>query len=174
MLRDGLERASRERRLSVRALAKKLAYKQATVLSHMANGRVAVPLERASGIARELDLPEAEFLVAAVEQRAPQAADLLRKNTPIQSTESVGSGFITQLAEIVGTLLEHLNEEQKQVVREVVLEPRPRRRWLSTAELPAVLVLRQARPEMTKDGLPSIELERLLRALSGGSLNTHP
>ena len=75
MLRAALDRAQREQRLSIRKLGQRLGYKQATVLSHMATGRVLVPLERAADlhglIPRVEDKKQA---AAAAEARAKQAA----------------------------------------------------------------------------------------------------
>lgn len=160
MLREGIRRQAEQGR-SIRSLGKALNYKQAVVLSHMANGRVPVPLERAPDIARATGLDPSQFLAAAVAQRNPEAADLLGRQI---AADRVG-GIAFELAAIADAPLDALNEEQQAVLREVVADPRPRRRWLAVAELPAVLSLRQARPRMVHDGLSGADLERILDAL---------
>jgi len=82
MLRSALDRASSERKLSTREVAKQLGFKQATFISQMAQGRSRVPLERAIELARAVDLPPASFLAAAVAQQVPEALDLLGFDSP--------------------------------------------------------------------------------------------
>jgi hypothetical protein len=147
----------RARGTSVRSLGKKLGYKQATVLSHIAHGRVAVPMKRAADIALVVELPPEDFLSAAVEQRTPTAAEYL-------GGRDRGFGF--ELGLISGQSLDQLNDEQKQVAREVVADERPTRRWLSLAELPAIMLLRELRPNITQSGLSSkdrLAIEQALR-----------
>ena len=165
MLSEGLKRANRERRLSLRSLAKVLGYKQATVLSHMAKGRIAIPLERAPQIARAVGLPVAELLLAAVEQRSPEAGDILshRASGAFESA----SNLVFDLNLIAGHSIDQLNEEQKMVLREVVADPKPTRRWLGLVELPAVMFLRELRPEMASRGLSAADRGNIETALSG-------
>jgi hypothetical protein len=146
----------KERGVSLRSIARRLGYKQAAVLSHMAHGRVAVPLERALDIAREVDLNPREFLAAAVSQRTPEAHDLLS-----------GSGFeafglANELALIAGGSSSDLSDEQLSVMREVASDPRPRRRWLSVAELQAVTAIREARPDFRERGLSGSDLNIIM------------
>ena len=136
MLRSGLNR-QKANGISLRAVAKKLRYAQATVLSHMANGRVAVPIERATQIAREVELDEREFLAAVVAQRAPEAKNLLSQGY------ETAFGLVAEIAMIAGTPPDQLTDEQKAVIREVAGDASPRRRWLSLAELRAVTVIRE-------------------------------
>src|SRR5688572_16263254 len=71
MLASGLKVAALERGLSLRAIGGRLEYKQPVVLSHMATGRVPIPLDRALDIAREVGLPDKPFLEAVLQQRHP-------------------------------------------------------------------------------------------------------
>lgn len=129
-----LERTKVERGLSVRQLAKRLRYKQAVVLSHMANGKSPIPIDRAEDLARELDLDAKSFLRAVVEQRHPEVSwGLLADVSPTEN----GDGLAGELEAILGTSLEQLSSEQRRVMREVASEPKPERRWLSVHELPA-------------------------------------
>ena len=164
MLRGALDRARAERGISIRSLGRQLGYKQATVLSHMASGRVAIPLERAAEIARAVDIPPAQFLAAAVQQRTAEAADLLGAKEGFVGDDDTGIAFEMRL--ISGAPLDGLNEDQKSVLREVVADPNPCRRWLTVAELPAVLTLRGLRPKLRSVGLDEadrIKIEAALR-----------
>lgn len=165
MLRHAFERAQAERGLSIRSIGKLLGYKQATVLSHMANGRVAVPLERATEIARAVELAPADFLLAALEQRNSEAAGLMSGSHELSRQPH---DFAFEMRAIAGVDIDQLSVEQKAVLREVVNEPHPGRRWVTLAELPTILALREAWPDVSERGLPRSvlsEVTRVVRAL---------
>lgn len=159
MLRNGVKSA-KSRGISLRSIAKSLGYKQATVLSHMASGRVAIPIKRAQQIAITLNLDPGEFVAAVVGQHSAATSDLLHQSTASQSDE-----FATDLVAIADHPLSELTEEQRSVMREVVSDPNARRRWLSLAELPVVLDLRRMRPAMREKGLNDYDRNRLRDAL---------
>src|SRR3546814_5165656 len=60
MLATALKRAWNEKRLSQRTLAKQLGYRSSVVLSHMASGRVPIPIERVDDYAQLLDIDRSE------------------------------------------------------------------------------------------------------------------
>ena len=163
MLRHGLNTASAEHRRSLRSIAKELGYKQATVLSHMASGRVLVPLDRAREIALAVGIDPADLLMAAVEQRVEGARQILSRQ---KAQHAFVTGFVHDLADIASSDLDHLSDETKRIIREVVSDPLPTRRWLSLAELPAVMLLRRALPRLASEGLTSDDRERLENALN--------
>jgi hypothetical protein len=165
MLANGLRAAKHDKR-SLRTIAKDLNYKQATVLSHMSKGRVPVPLDRAAQIAGVIGIDPAEFLLAAVEQRTSDAPKLL---CPDGLESSAHKGFAGELALIAGGSLDLLDEQHRSVIREVVTDAAPRRRWLSPAELPLVLRLRELRPAMKGEGLPPGEVQLMLGVLGARS-----
>lgn len=164
MMREGIYRLKHERRISLRMLAFELGYKQATVLSHMANGRVAVPLERAQAIASALQLPADRFLAAVAEQRIPGLAAALTEQPKGSPNEE--KGFAQDLRVIADLDFDDLNPEQKSVLREVVADPRPGRRWLSLAELPVIAELRTLRPNVKETGLSELDRTNVRNALS--------
>lgn len=133
MMAAALERAKGERGLSVRQLAKQLGYKQAVVLSHMANGKSPIPIDRAEELADTLYMDEKNFLRAVVEQRHPEVSWNLLAGNLIQD---VSDGLASQLEAILGTSLNQLNKEQRRVMREVAADPIPGRRWVSIHHLP--------------------------------------
>ncbi len=162
MLAAGLENASRERRLSARKIAEMLNYKQSVVLSHMASGRVPIPIDRAEQIADVLQLDREEFLKAILKQRHPEVDWRFIEG----AAEGASSeGLVHELAVSMGKPLGELSMEQRAVMREVAADPQPRRRWLSVHELIAVETIREARPAVSSEGLPPSDLTAIREAL---------
>jgi transcriptional regulator with XRE-family HTH domain len=168
MLREAIAQKRAEGK-SLRDLARKLSYRQSTVLSHMANGRVGVPLSRAVEMARVFGLPAAEFARAVSEQRSGSVfTQAMMGDMPDSEILPLhGDHFLNELEEIAGRELRHLTEEQKRVLREVVVDPRADRRWVALAELPTLSLLRDLRPGMREAGLSPAEKAALRRALNG-------
>jgi hypothetical protein len=157
MLAEGLRRASSERGLSVRQLGKKLHYKQAVVLSHWATGRVPIPIDRAVEVAREVGIPEREFLLAVLEQRHAEVDWKL--------ITGFNDDLIEDLEDIAGKPLSTLSADHQQVMKEVVAEARPQRRWLTLSEVPVMEAIREQVPYVRSDGMPRGMIERLTTAL---------
>lgn len=166
MLADAIRR-KQAAGFSLRRLAPTLGYKQSTVLSHMANGRIPVPMARAKQIASVMGIPQSEFMIAVMEQREPEASAMLMAG-PIDLARSPQS-FAEELEEIAGRSLNDLNAEQKEVMRKVAVDPNPARRWLSEAELPATALLRRLRPDMGQNGLSASDKALLAEALQAKS-----
>lgn len=157
MLTDGLRRAQLEG-LSLRKLAQRLDYKQAVVLSHMGTGRVPIPIDRALDIARAVGLPDKEFLMACLTQRHPEI------NWAFLS--DCDDEFSHELTLLAGRPLDELPMEHRWVIREVVADPHPSRRWLKIAELTAVELLRDLRPNLASEGLSGSDRRAVREALS--------
>jgi hypothetical protein len=158
LLAGAIAERARER-VSLRELGRRLEYRQPVVLSHMATGRVPIPIDRALDIAGVVGLSPKRFLHAVLEQRHPGIDWSLL-------TDSV-SGTAAELETIAGKPLDELTAGAKAVLREVVIDPQPRRRWLSTAELPAVELLRELRPQLREQGLSAedkVELRRSMKS----------
>lgn len=137
---------------SLRGLARQLRYKQATVLSHMANGRIPIPLERVHDLAETLVLDEGEFAVAALTQRFP-ATDW-RSLLPADRSQVAQAGeFLWKVEGAAGKPVTELSEEQIRIIMEVAATPEPARRWLSTPELRVLEMIRRERPNLTTYGL---------------------
>ena len=160
MLAEGLRRASAERGISVRQLGKKLNYKQAVVLSHWATGRVPIPIDRAVEVAREVGLPEREFLLAVLEQR--------HKEVDWGLITDLNDDLVVDLEAIAGKPLSTLSPEHQQIMKEVVAEAQPRRRWLTLSEVPAMEAIREQAPYVRSDGLPRRLVETITTALRRG------
>ncbi|MEO1969552.1 MAG: hypothetical protein ABGW87_12675 [Sphingomonadaceae bacterium] len=161
MLTEGLARASQDRKLSMRKVGALLGYKQAVVLSHMATGRVPIPIDRAEDIAQVLEIDPAAFLQAVVEQRHPDVSWAL-----LGVHDDGGDSMVHELAVSLGRPISNLSQEQRAVMREVAAEQRPRRRWLTVHELIAIDLLRDLRPAISSDGLEASDIEAIRRALS--------
>lgn len=157
MLSEGLRAAAVDRGLSVRQIGKLLDYKQAVVLSHMANGRVPIPIDRALDIAEVVGLPAKEFLIAVLEQRHPEVNWGL--------ITGIGDDFVASLEALAGRSLSQLSAEHRAVMREVVVEPHPGRRWLNLAEVPLVDALRHEEPNLRTEGVTARQKETIVSAL---------
>jgi hypothetical protein len=154
MLSAGLQRAHDERSLSLRTIGKMLNYKQAVVLSHMALGRVPIPIDRAEDLAEVLDMDKAKFLTAVVEQRHPEVNWSLIATGPLTDQ---ATPLAQELEAILGTGLDGLSAAQRAVMREVASDPRPRRRWLSVHEVPVMELVRAWRPQVVEEGLTATD-----------------
>ncbi|WP_174297769.1 helix-turn-helix domain-containing protein [Sphingomonas bacterium] len=74
MLAAGFEQTTASRKISLRQLGKKLGYKQAVALSHMAKGRIPISIERATQLSEALGFDQGTFLMAILEQRYPMVS----------------------------------------------------------------------------------------------------
>ena len=162
MLAEGLARAKEEQGMSVRQIGKLMNYKTAVVLSHMATGRVPIPIDRAVQMAELLKLDEESFLLSVLQQRHP---DIDWGRLFQRTTSSGDDGLALELEAVLGARLKNLTHEQRAVMREVAGERFPRRRWLSVHELALVTRLRESFPQLTSDGLDQANMERLMSAL---------
>lgn len=163
MLAAALKRASDERAMSLRQIAKLLNYKQAVVLSHMSLGRVPIPIDRAEEIAEVLDLNKETFLRAVLEQRHPDVDWSLLRMGNDKAISS--SGIAHELEVILGAPLATLSLSHRRILREIVNDPRPERRWLTIQELPVVELVRAWRPTVREAGLSDEDRQILAQAL---------
>lgn len=171
LLSAGLQRASEDRDLSLRSVGKLLNYKQAVVLSHMALGRVPIPIDRAEDIAGVLDLDKSTFLAAVVEQRHPDVKWSLLSGVGSGSSDEAGT-LAQDLEAIVGRSLSQLTPEHRMVLREVVTDKHPSRRWLTIHEVPAIEIVRKHRPALNELGLSRSDRLALEQALVGTTQGT--
>jgi len=158
MLAEGLARAKEEQGLSIRQIGKQMGYKTSVVLSHMALGRVPIPIDRTEELADIIRLDRKAFLQAVIKQRHPDVSWSLLS----EPGSPLGSDNLAQeLQAALGGRLTDLNREHRAVMREVAAERSPRRRWLSVHELHAVGVLRELFPHMGTEGIDPSELDRI-------------
>ena len=153
MLAHGLRSASQERGISLREIGRRLKYKQPVVLSHMATGRVPIPLDRAAAIAAEVGLPTGQFLVAVLEQRHPEVDWGLITGT--------ADSFATELERTAGKALSAMSAAHHRVLRDVVRDSDPEERWLSIPEIAAVKYLQKLFPKLPTSGLSEADREAL-------------
>jgi transcriptional regulator with XRE-family HTH domain len=153
MLAAGLRTAARERQLSLREIARRLGYKQPAGLSHMALGRVPIPIDRAYEIANHVGLPPDLFLDAVLRQHHPNVewALITGETDP----------FVSALQSSVDVPLSSLGAEHQRIVQEVVKDNKPEERWLTISEVAAVNLLREVFPHLTVAGLSIEELQNL-------------
>jgi hypothetical protein len=167
MLAAGLKQAEEEKGLSQRTIAKTLNYKSSVVLSHMALGRVPIPIDRALEIARLLKMDSSRFLLAVLQQRHPDI-DFPRLLNAGKGGSAKGSKVesyvMDELQAIAGKPLDDLPVDKVNVLREAVGDPNPQRRWLAFHELPTVELLRQKHPRGLTPGA-RVKLSEFLEGL---------
>ena len=145
LLAGALEAMSREKGISLREIGRGLGYKQPVVLSHMSSGRVPVPIGKAPAIARAVGLPERDFTLAVLEQR--------HSEVNWETLMALDDDLIEELTSIAGGALGSLPADVKNILREVVADPRAPKRWLSIAELGPAELLRKLRPHIRSEGI---------------------
>jgi hypothetical protein len=167
MLADGIRRADQERGISQRQAALSLGYKQSAVLSHMANGRVPIPIDRALELAQFFGIDRASFLRAVLEQRHPQVDFelLLMPSSVIAGRPQAKSDALEELEAIAGRPLEEIPAEQMRVVKEALSDRDASRRWLSVNELALIELIRRRRPDVARVGLSRPDRDKIERAL---------
>jgi transcriptional regulator with XRE-family HTH domain len=158
MLADGLRSAAQERGLSLREIGRRLGYKQPVVLSHMAKGRVPIPIDRAPEIAHQVGMRPDRFLEAVLHQHHPQ----------------IEWGLITGTERAAGKSVSELSAGHQQVIREVVQDQKPEERWLAIPEIAAVKLLRELFPNMRKSGLSEEDQDALRLAAALGTAEDAP
>lgn len=164
MLAQGLARAKEERGWSIRQIGKLMGYKTSVVLSHMASGRVPIPIDRAEELADIIGLDKKDFLQSVLIQRHPRVSWGLLSG-PYQTIRN--DNLTLELEAALGSSLKDLSLEQRAVMREVAAEKSPRRRWLTVHELHAVEKLRKLFPSIRNEGISSADwsgVEALLTA----------
>lgn len=151
MLAAALEKASEEKGWSQRQLAKMLNYKTSVVLSHMALGRVPIPVDRAMDFARLLGMDRQKFILAVLEQRHPEidfgrifGITAKQKGTAKGGRES---HTLEELEALAGRPLDELPNDRINVLREVVASSDAAKRWLALHELPTVELIRNSHPQ---------------------------
>ena len=150
--------------LSLRTIAGRLGYKSAVVVSHMRTGRLPIPVDRAIDIAAAVGLDPGDFLGLVLEQRYPEI-DLSLRRSSGAGTEARGvshsQALLDELFNLSGKTLDEMSTEHLGVIREVVADLHPRRRWLTIAEANMISALRAARPHLMQDGLTPNQLASL-------------
>lgn len=167
MLSKGIDDASDTRGESLRQLAGRLGYKSAVVLSHMRTGRLPIPVERAPELAEVIGMPRGDFIIAVMEQRFPnmnvkKELGAHFRDEPLTANE-VSPGehrLLEELAEIAGRPINELPAEHIGVLREIVGDRSPRKRWLSHGEVGLVEVLRRTVPDACRDGINQEQAEK--------------
>lgn len=158
-LQSALNRAKVKNKTSLRALAKQLNYKQAAVLSHMASGRIPIPVERAEEIAVALDINPSAFMKTVLKQRYPNMS--LTVEQQVFDHHALLSGLDTSLP----PGLNKATPSQMRIIREVLRNDHASERWLSPHEVFFLSEIRKLRPGIIADGLSSDDLQQVRLAL---------
>jgi hypothetical protein len=169
-LSDALNDRSQEG-LSLRTIAGRLNYKSAVVVSHMRTGRLPIPVDRAVEIAKAVGLDPAVFLKQVLTQRYPNvdfgaafANEAAAQAAPIVTPAA--ARIVAEFGRLASKPLEAMSSEHQSVLREVVSDPHPRRRWLGVSEAMLIEVVRETRPDIARDGINERQRELLARSLA--------
>ena len=168
ILSSALEQMKARTGKSLRQVGKELGYRQAVVLSHMASGRVPIPIDRVPSLAAGLAVDEQAFLRAVLRQRHPNVEWAA---PPDDQSASSSTSFLMAKELTAGRHINELNPGQRAVIREAAADGQAERRWLTVHEVAAIELLRSLRPSLKRDGLGSADQQALKRALeTAGSL----
>lgn len=154
MLAEGLRIAAQERKISLREIGRRLGYRQPVVLSHMASGRVPIPIDRATEIAEQVGITPDVFLEAVLRQHHP----------------NVEWALITAEADqfVFDKPLRSLSAEHHRIFQEVASDSKPEERWLAIPEIAAVRFLRELFPRLSVSGLSVQDYENLRASVELG------
>lgn len=155
MLRSALDHNKRQNRVSLRQLATQLGYKQSAILSHMANGRVAIPLDRAEELADALGMSKPQFLTAVIKQKYRNFLNAIHELKAMESP--AGELQPDQI---------NLNDEQRRVLREVIRDRYPEERWLTPHEVALIKFLRKAFPDLAVKGISEKDMRQIEAAIA--------
>lgn len=164
MLAGGLHRKTLEEGISLRALGRQLGYKQAVVLSHMASGRMPIPIDRVPDLARVVGLRERDFLKAVLEQRHPDI-EWGQLQTASDREGLAATELIQNIEMLAQRPVNELFPGQTKVMREAAADPMAARRWLSVHEVSAIELLRELRPDIANNGLSGSDRAAIRTAL---------
>lgn len=149
MLAAGLKEYSSKHKGGLRGLATQLGIKQATVLSHMANGRMTIPLNRVRALAEILGLDLQSFALAVLRQRAPELSEIL---APQGGGEDVSFLRIDE---------QKIGAEKMHLIKSIIDDPKPVARRAVGREADLLDLLRERRPL----GLSEREWRQLFRLI---------
>ncbi len=83
-----------------------------------------------------------------------------------QDSATLSQGLAADLQVIAGVELDRLSDEHKAILKEVVSDAHPQRRWLSVAEVPIVTLIRRHRPQFSQDGISEKDRSAIETVLS--------
>jgi len=169
MLADALKRVDQDKGWSQRQVAAMLGYKSSVIVSHMAHGRVPVPLDRALDYARLLSIDPAEFVLAVLEQRYPDI-DFMR--LLIGGKDNLAGGrtehewMIEDLEAAAGKPLNEITPKQLRILREVAADANAERRWANINEVALLDIIRAQRPDLADNGLSGAQRKSFAEHIS--------
>lgn len=180
MLAEHLSTHQAEHGMSQRQVANQLGYRSSVSLSHMALGRIPIPIDRAEEFAKYLGIDRDAFLIAVLEQRHPEIdfQSLFTGTVPSDDPQfRYALSLIKDFEAIARCPLNQIGEKRLRIIREVLADRIPDTRWMEIAEIPTVAKLRLMVPTFRKDGLSddqTTDLESLIVKWVGEPENEPP
>jgi hypothetical protein len=145
LLQEALKQHTTRNPGGLRALAEQLEIKQATVLSHMANGRMPIPFERVPELSTILKLDVATFSLAVLEQRAPAVLAALDAELHVTELAALSPAARRAFSKICSA--SQMSERHADIIVEVLDDPQPDERWLQLFEVPIIKMIREHFPQ---------------------------
>lgn len=142
MLREALTNYTAAHKGGLRALSDRLEMRPATLFSHMGNGRMAIPLDRADQLATVLGIDRAAFCLAVLEQRAPSAYHAIDDATGVGSLGSCIPATARQALKILGASSAN-GEALIELMRRGASVTAPLEHWVEGEELELIVAARR-------------------------------
>jgi hypothetical protein len=142
MLREALTNYTAAHKGGLRALSDRLEMRPATLLSHMGNGRMAIPLDRADQLATVLGIDRAAFCLAVLEQRAPSAYHAIDDATGVGSLGVCIPTLARQALQILSASAES-GEALIKLLRRGAGVASPLEHWVEGEELELIAAVRR-------------------------------
>lgn len=149
MLKEALARYTSQHKGGLRALAGEFGMKQATVLSHMATGRIGIPLDRVQQFAEFLDLNVEAFSLAVIEQREPAMLSLLHSVYSVGPEEVDPPARANLIREIRAA--EELSSGQISLMRDIIKDPEMSVRVVTGRYRELISKIKEVRPNGPDD-----------------------
>jgi hypothetical protein len=127
-------------------------------LSHMATGRVGIPIDTALRLASALDIDPAEFVAAVFQQRHPEAAQKIDLQAAVTKGDTTGQrwSFMAHASD------DALSPDHVDVLQQVSDSRQPKARWASLPEAQLLQLVRRRWP----DGITNADIAKIEKAIN--------
>ncbi len=162
LLRTALATYTAQHKGGLRALSVELGMRPPTVLSHMANGRMPIPLERAGQIADALHLDRLTFCLAVLAQRAPSIATIFHAELGLSQADAPIAPTVKET--IRRALQSPPSDGLIELLRRALQTPAPLEHWVDGEEFELLRAIRRETPSGL-DFETSLEIRDLFGAV---------
>lgn len=163
MLSDAIAARRRADKASLRMLAAEMEMSSA-MLSHMATGRIPIPVDGAAKLADALGISRSEFVKSVLKQRFPNAMAILDDEADVGGND----GSEVTRARMMVTFYDGTppTGDLALILDQVRTADDAQERWLTPSELPVVNMIRRLRPNFSKLGLTEVDLDLIKKVFT--------